>query len=45
MAIPFTIAHEFKHLTEGRPGLEKLYGRMWDLMPTAAMDLDATTVL
>lgn len=45
MAIPFTIAHEFKHLTEGRPGLEKLYGRMWDLIPDSARDAYAGTVL
>lgn len=45
MAIPFTIAHEFKHLTEGRPGLEKLYGRMWDLIPGEARNTYATTIL
>lgn len=45
MTIPFTIAHEFKHLTEGRPGLEKLYGRMWDLIPGEARNTYATNVL
>lgn len=44
MAIPFTIAHEFKYLTEGRPGFEKLYGWMWYLIPDEARDTYAETV-
>lgn len=32
MHVGQTIAHEFKHLTEGRPGLKGLYDRLWDMV-------------
>ncbi len=35
-SLAWTIGHEFKHLSERLPGLAKLYGRIWDLIPTSA---------